>query len=208
MSFPRDGEIYSENSPANYLYKVIGGTVRTYKTLSNGRRQITASIWLGNCRRTSIYVKAAGARLSRRSFGAQMSSCRAIDRRHRRVRLWRAGCRTDPAGHYLRLALRIRPRRPVGKPAWLRFVGANSKRPQCRRSGSFWCPRAETFAGTGARSRHRLPDGLRGDLGSCAPRRARRKLARADLTAAAKICLRSCMAPACLAFRCASSASS
>jgi CRP/FNR family transcriptional regulator, nitrogen fixation regulation protein len=42
MSFPRDGKIYSENSPANYLYKVIGGTVRTYKSLSNGRRQIRA----------------------------------------------------------------------------------------------------------------------------------------------------------------------
>jgi CRP/FNR family transcriptional regulator, nitrogen fixation regulation protein len=39
-SFPRDGVIYSENSPANYLYVVIGGTVRTYKSLSNGRRQI------------------------------------------------------------------------------------------------------------------------------------------------------------------------
>jgi CRP/FNR family transcriptional regulator, nitrogen fixation regulation protein len=42
MSFPRDAEIYRENSPATYLYKVISGTVRTFKALSNGRRQIRA----------------------------------------------------------------------------------------------------------------------------------------------------------------------
>jgi CRP-like cAMP-binding protein len=42
MSFPRDAEIYSENSPADYLYRVISGTVRTYKALSDGRRQIGA----------------------------------------------------------------------------------------------------------------------------------------------------------------------
>src|SRR6266404_7179163 len=42
MSFPRDAKIYSENSSADYLYKVISGTVRTYKNLSNGRRQIRA----------------------------------------------------------------------------------------------------------------------------------------------------------------------
>jgi CRP/FNR family transcriptional regulator, nitrogen fixation regulation protein len=42
MSFPRDAKIYNENSSADYLYKVISGTVRTYKSLSNGRRQIRA----------------------------------------------------------------------------------------------------------------------------------------------------------------------
>ena len=42
MVFPRDAEIYRENSPATYLYKVISGTVRTFKALSNGRRQIRA----------------------------------------------------------------------------------------------------------------------------------------------------------------------
>ena len=42
MSFPRDAGIYRENSPATYLYKVISGTVRTFKALSNGRRQIRA----------------------------------------------------------------------------------------------------------------------------------------------------------------------
>ena len=42
MMFPRDAEIYRESSPAGCLYKVISGTVRTFKALSNGRRQIRA----------------------------------------------------------------------------------------------------------------------------------------------------------------------
>jgi CRP/FNR family transcriptional regulator, nitrogen fixation regulation protein len=42
MPFARDAEIYGENEPAEYLYKVISGTVRTYKVLSDGRRQIGA----------------------------------------------------------------------------------------------------------------------------------------------------------------------
>ena len=42
MVFPRDAEIYCENSPATYLYKAISGTVRTFKTMSNGRRHIRA----------------------------------------------------------------------------------------------------------------------------------------------------------------------
>jgi CRP/FNR family nitrogen fixation transcriptional regulator len=42
MSFARNEEIYGENEPADYLYKVVSGTVRTYKVLSDGRRQIGA----------------------------------------------------------------------------------------------------------------------------------------------------------------------
>jgi CRP/FNR family nitrogen fixation transcriptional regulator len=42
MPFTRNAEIYGENEPAEYLYKVISGTVRTYKVLSDGRRQIGA----------------------------------------------------------------------------------------------------------------------------------------------------------------------
>jgi CRP/FNR family transcriptional regulator, nitrogen fixation regulation protein len=40
MSFPRNGEIYGESEPADYLYKVVSGTVRTYKVLTDGRRQV------------------------------------------------------------------------------------------------------------------------------------------------------------------------
>ncbi len=40
MSFPRNTEIFGENEPADYIYKVISGSVRTYKILSDGRRQV------------------------------------------------------------------------------------------------------------------------------------------------------------------------
>jgi len=42
MSFGRNVEIYGENEPADYFYKVISGHVRTYKVLNDGRRQIGA----------------------------------------------------------------------------------------------------------------------------------------------------------------------
>jgi CRP/FNR family nitrogen fixation transcriptional regulator len=42
MPFSRNAEIYGENEPADYLYKVISGAVRTYKVLNDGRRQIGA----------------------------------------------------------------------------------------------------------------------------------------------------------------------
>jgi CRP/FNR family transcriptional regulator, nitrogen fixation regulation protein len=40
MSFARNAEIYGEGEAADYLYKVFSGTVRTYKVLADGRRQI------------------------------------------------------------------------------------------------------------------------------------------------------------------------
>jgi CRP/FNR family transcriptional regulator, nitrogen fixation regulation protein len=40
MSYPRNAEIFGDKEPADYLYKVISGTVRTYKILNDGRRQI------------------------------------------------------------------------------------------------------------------------------------------------------------------------
>lgn len=40
MSFPRSTEIHGEDEPADYLYQVVRGSVRTYKVLSDGRRQI------------------------------------------------------------------------------------------------------------------------------------------------------------------------
>jgi len=42
MSFARNAEIYGENEPADYLYKIVIGTVRTHKVLEDGRRQIGA----------------------------------------------------------------------------------------------------------------------------------------------------------------------
>jgi CRP/FNR family transcriptional regulator, nitrogen fixation regulation protein len=42
MRFGRNAEIYGDNEPAEYVYKVQSGTVRTYKVLNDGRRQIGA----------------------------------------------------------------------------------------------------------------------------------------------------------------------
>ena len=42
MSFARNSEIYGESEPAEYLYRIVSGSVRTYKVLSDGRRQIGA----------------------------------------------------------------------------------------------------------------------------------------------------------------------
>jgi CRP/FNR family nitrogen fixation transcriptional regulator len=42
FSYKKDEEIYGEDEPAEYLYQVISGAVRSYKLLSDGRRQIGA----------------------------------------------------------------------------------------------------------------------------------------------------------------------
>ena len=41
MSYPRNTEIFGEHEPAEYVYKIISGSVRTYKILNDGRRQIS-----------------------------------------------------------------------------------------------------------------------------------------------------------------------
>ena len=42
FSYRKDEEIYGEDEPAEYVYQVIAGAVRSYKLLSDGRRQIGA----------------------------------------------------------------------------------------------------------------------------------------------------------------------
>ena len=42
MQFARNCEVYGEDEPAEYLYQVISGAVRAYRTLDDGRRQISA----------------------------------------------------------------------------------------------------------------------------------------------------------------------
>jgi CRP-like cAMP-binding protein len=41
MRFARNTEIYGEEDPAEYLYQVVSGAVRTYRMLDDGRRQIS-----------------------------------------------------------------------------------------------------------------------------------------------------------------------
>jgi len=42
FSYKKDEEIYGEDEPSDYVYQVISGSVRSYKLLSDGRRQIGA----------------------------------------------------------------------------------------------------------------------------------------------------------------------
>ncbi|THD71871.1 MAG: cyclic nucleotide-binding domain-containing protein [Bradyrhizobium sp.] len=42
FSYKKDEEIYGEGEPSDYVYQVIRGSVRSYKLLSDGRRQIGA----------------------------------------------------------------------------------------------------------------------------------------------------------------------
>src|SRR5437660_1481612 len=48
MPFARNAEIYGEDEPAEYLYKVVSGAVRTYRVLNDGRRQIGAFLLPGD----------------------------------------------------------------------------------------------------------------------------------------------------------------
>lgn len=40
MTYARDEEIFGEGEPAGFVYRVLSGAVRTYRVLSDGRRQI------------------------------------------------------------------------------------------------------------------------------------------------------------------------
>lgn len=42
VSYARNAEIFGEGEPADYVYQVASGAARTYKILSDGRRQIGA----------------------------------------------------------------------------------------------------------------------------------------------------------------------
>jgi CRP/FNR family nitrogen fixation transcriptional regulator len=48
FSYRKDEEIYGEDERAEYVYQVIRGAVRTYKLLSDGRRQIGAFLLPGD----------------------------------------------------------------------------------------------------------------------------------------------------------------
>jgi CRP/FNR family nitrogen fixation transcriptional regulator len=40
MPFGRNAEVYGEGEPADFVYKVLRGAIRSYKILNDGRRQI------------------------------------------------------------------------------------------------------------------------------------------------------------------------
>ncbi len=48
MRFARNAEIYGEDEPAEFLYQVVSGAVRTYRMLDDGRRQVVAFYLAGD----------------------------------------------------------------------------------------------------------------------------------------------------------------
>ncbi len=48
MSFAKGVEIYGEREPADYIYLVLSGTVRSYRILNDGRRQIEGFHFAGD----------------------------------------------------------------------------------------------------------------------------------------------------------------
>lgn len=48
MRFSRNAEVFGEGEPAEYLYRVVSGAVRTTRLLSDGRRQIGAFLLPGD----------------------------------------------------------------------------------------------------------------------------------------------------------------
>ncbi|ARQ03020.1 helix-turn-helix domain-containing protein [Pseudorhodoplanes sinuspersici] len=48
LSFAKEAEIYGENEPAEYVYKVLTGAVRITRVLQDGRRQIEAFYFPGD----------------------------------------------------------------------------------------------------------------------------------------------------------------
>ena len=91
MPFARNAEIYGENEPAEYLYKVISGTVRTYKVLNDGRRQIGAFYLPGD-----IFGLEVG---DEHTFSAEaIVDCKVlVIKRSTRGRRWPRATPTSPA---------------------------------------------------------------------------------------------------------------
>ncbi len=84
-------------------------------------------------------------------------------------RLLAGAGRGDQSRHRLRHAVGLRPCRPMGRAARLRFAGADHDRLQrCGRQGRRH-RRSQGIAGADARPRHRLSDGVRRDDGQGAP---------------------------------------
>ncbi len=49
LTFQRDDEIFGEGEAADCVYQVVSGAVRTYRLLSDGRRQIEEFYYPGDC---------------------------------------------------------------------------------------------------------------------------------------------------------------
>jgi CRP/FNR family transcriptional regulator, nitrogen fixation regulation protein len=75
-AYPGDMEIYGEGESAEYVYQVVCGAVRTYKTLNDGRRQISAFHLPGD-----VFGLECGAEHSRTAEAVIDTTARIMKRR-------------------------------------------------------------------------------------------------------------------------------
>ena len=86
-AYDADEEIYGEGEPAEYVYQVVRGAVRTYKVLTDGRRQISAFHLPGD-----VFGLTAGAEHRMGAEAVVGTTVRVVKRR-----ALDAASRTDPA---------------------------------------------------------------------------------------------------------------
>ena len=140
-------------------------------TIDTGRGKLTSFVELKSEQGRGALARSAG---ECGYFLARLSSARA-----RSARFLAAGCGADQPRHRLCVAVGLWPCRAVGGTPRLRLAGADRDRLQSRRRPGRRRRRAEGIAGANARSRHRLPDGVRRDDGA---RRASRAKAAAGMS--------------------------
>jgi CRP/FNR family transcriptional regulator, nitrogen fixation regulation protein len=85
MSHSRNSEIFGEGEPADYLYKVMSGCARTYKTLNDGRRQMNGFYLTGEVLGLSFedeYTESAEAIADSKVLVIKRSAVDALARRN------------------------------------------------------------------------------------------------------------------------------
>jgi CRP/FNR family transcriptional regulator, nitrogen fixation regulation protein len=116
-SFARNAEIYGEKEPADYIYKVVSGAVRTYKVLIDGRRQIAAFYLPGDMfglETGEEHAFSAEAVIDAKVLVIRRSLVTALAARDARVahQLWTlAGCELQRAQNHVLLLVRTAPER-------------------------------------------------------------------------------------------------
>ena len=86
-TYDSDQEIFGDGEPADYAYQVVSGAVRSYKVLSDGRRQISAFHLPGD-----VFGLTAGAEHRMTAEAVVRTSVRIVKRR-----ALDAASRTDPS---------------------------------------------------------------------------------------------------------------
>lgn len=109
FTYSRDEEIYGEGEPAEFVYKMVSGVIRTHKLLSDGRRQVGAFHFPGDlfgCERGGAHRLTAEAVTDAAVVVYRRRSCEALAARDAAVacRLWALAARDlDRAEEHLLL---------------------------------------------------------------------------------------------------------